>query len=44
VVMPPSTTFAGLPMGQRVHMLLCLGISQACWWAAIVIGFVNAEL
>jgi hypothetical protein len=44
VVMPPSTTFAGLPIGQRIHMLLCLGISQACWWAAIVIGFVNAEL
>ena len=44
VVMPPSTTFAGLPRGQRIHMLLCLGISQACWWAAIVIGFVNAEL
>ena len=44
VVMPPTTTFAGLPIGQRVHMLLCLAISQLCWWAAIVIGFVNAEL
>ncbi|MFF1250871.1 hypothetical protein ACFVYC_00010 [Pseudarthrobacter sp. NPDC058329] len=44
VVMPRSTTFASLPVGQRIHMLLCLGISQACWWAAIVIGFINAEL
>jgi hypothetical protein len=44
VVMPPTTTFAALPLGQRIHMLLCLGISQTCWWAAIVIGFVNAEL
>jgi hypothetical protein len=43
VVMPPTTTFAALPLGQRIHMLLCLGISQTCWWAAIVIGFVNAE-
>ena len=43
VVMPPTTTFAALPIGQRIHMLLCLGISQLCWWAAIVIGFVNAE-
>ena len=43
VVMPPTTTFAALPIGQRIHMLLCLGISQLCWWSAIVIGFVNAE-
>ena len=44
VVMPPATTFGDLRLGQRIHMLLCLGISQACWWAAIVIGFINAEL
>ena len=43
VVMPPKTIFAALPPGQRIHMLLCLGLSQACWWTAIVVGFVNAE-
>lgn len=43
LVMPPTTTFGALTPGQRFHMLSCLGISQACWWTAIVIGFVNAE-
>lgn len=43
LVMPPTTTFAALTPGQRFHMLSCLAISQACWWTAIVIGFVNAE-
>lgn len=44
VVMPPTTTFNNLPLGQRIHMLLCLSVSQACWWVAIVVGFINAEL
>ncbi|MFE4544843.1 hypothetical protein [Arthrobacter sp. NPDC056727] len=43
VIKDPTTTFAGLPVGQRIHMLLCLAISQVCWWTAIVVGFVNAE-
>lgn len=43
VVMPPTTSFAGLTVGHRIHMLSCLVISQVSWWAAIIIGFVNAE-
>jgi hypothetical protein len=43
LVMPPTTTFGALTPGQRFHMLSCLAISQACWWTAITIGFVNAE-
>ncbi len=41
--LPADTTFQGLATGQRVHLLLCLAISQACWWTAIIIGFINAE-
>lgn len=43
LVMPPTTTFGALTPGQRFHMLSCLTISQACWWTAIIIGFLNAE-
>lgn len=43
LVMPPTTTFRALTSGQRFHMLSCLTVSQACWWTAIVIGFINAE-
>lgn len=43
VVMPPTTSFAGLTAGHRIHMLSCLTVSQLSWWTAIIIGFVNAE-
>lgn len=43
VHLPPDTPFQGLTVGQRVHLLVCLVISQACWWTAIIIGFINAE-
>lgn len=43
VQLPPTTTFGGLPMGQRIHMLLGASISQAAWWTAILVGFVNAS-
>jgi hypothetical protein len=39
----PDASFRDLTAGQRVHLLLCLVISQLCWWTAIVIGFINAE-
>jgi hypothetical protein len=39
----PDASFKDLAVGQRVHLLLCLVISQLCWWTAIVIGFINAE-
>ncbi|MDQ0755367.1 hypothetical protein [Arthrobacter sp. B3I4] len=39
----PNSGFGVLSVGQRVHLLACLGISQACWWTAIIIGFINAE-
>lgn len=41
--LPPSTRFGALTTGQRIHMMACLAISQACWWTAIVVGFINAE-
>ena len=41
--LPAATTFAELSTGQRVHLLSCLAVSQACWWTAIIIGFINAE-
>jgi len=39
----PDASFKDLAAGQRVHLLLCLVISQLCWWTAIVVGFINAE-
>ena len=41
--LPPNTGFGALTTGQRIHMMACLAISQACWWTAIVVGFINAE-
>jgi hypothetical protein len=41
--LPTSSSFKDLTVGQRTHLLLCLVISQVCWWTAIVIGFINAE-
>jgi hypothetical protein len=40
--LPPESGFGALSVGQRTHLLVCLGISQACWWSAIIIGFINA--
>jgi hypothetical protein len=40
----PNASFRDLTTGQRFHMLSCLAISQLCWWTAIIIGFINAEL
>ncbi|MGZ4661193.1 MAG: hypothetical protein ACXVYB_07940 [Arthrobacter sp.] len=39
--LPSDASFADLTVGQRIHMMLCLVISQACWWTAIIIGFIN---
>jgi hypothetical protein len=41
--LPPDSSFGALSVGQRIHLLLSLTISQACWWTAIIIGFINAE-
>jgi len=41
--LPDDTAFRDLSLGQRVHLLACLVVSQACWWTAIIIGFINAE-
>ncbi|TQJ59879.1 hypothetical protein FBY30_2136 [Arthrobacter sp. SLBN-83] len=41
--LPEDTAFTGLSLGQRVHLLACLVVSQVCWWTAIIIGFINAE-
>lgn len=40
--LPGDASFQDLTVGQRTHLLVCLVISQACWWTAIVIGFINA--
>ncbi|MEO3934255.1 hypothetical protein WMO79_15780 [Micrococcaceae bacterium Sec7.4] len=40
--LPDDAVFTDLTIGQRTHLLVCLVISQACWWTAIVIGFINA--
>ncbi|WP_160664045.1 hypothetical protein [Pseudarthrobacter sp. ATCC 49987] len=40
--LPDDAVFKDLTIGQRTHLLVCLVISQACWWTAIVIGFINA--
>jgi hypothetical protein len=39
--LPSDASFADLTVGQRIHMMLCLVISQVCWWTAIIIGFIN---
>ena len=41
VRLPPTTSFSGLPMGQRIHLMLGAAISQAAWWTAIIVGFIN---
>ena len=40
--LPGDARFADLSTGQRTHLLVCLVISQACWWTATVVGFLNA--
>jgi hypothetical protein len=40
--LPAKAAFMDLPPGQRIHLVSCLVISQACWWTAIIIGFINA--
>lgn len=40
--LPSDASFRDLAAGQRAHLLTCLVISQACWWTAVVIGFINA--
>ena len=42
VRLPDRASFKDLAVGQRTHLLVCLVISQACWWTAITIGFINA--
>jgi hypothetical protein len=39
--LPADAAFRDLTVGQRTHLIVCLVISQACWWTAIVIGFIN---
>lgn len=40
--MPAGTKFGDVPPGMRVHLLICLAISQTCWWTAMVVGFINS--
>ncbi|MFP5316538.1 MAG: hypothetical protein ACLGHS_14340, partial [Actinomycetes bacterium] len=40
--MPAGTKFGDVPPGMRVHLLICLTISQTCWWTAMVVGFINS--
>lgn len=40
--MPAGTRFGDVPFGMRVHLLICLAISQTCWWTAMIIGFINS--
>lgn len=40
--LPDDAPFKDLSAGQRTHLLVCLVISQASWWTAITIGFINA--
>jgi len=42
VRLSPLTSFSQLPVGQRLHMMLGATISQAAWWTAIIVGFINA--
>ena len=41
--LPAGAAFTDLTVGQRVHMVSCLVISQLCWWTAIIIGFINGQ-
>lgn len=41
--LPAAAAFTDLTVGQRVHMMSCLAISQLCWWTAIIIGFINGQ-
>lgn len=40
--LPDDAVFKDLTIGQRTHLLVCLVISQACWWTAIAIGFIKS--
>ncbi|WP_299166546.1 hypothetical protein [uncultured Arthrobacter sp.] len=41
--MPAGTRFGDVPGGMRVHLLICLALSQTCWWTAMVVGFINSS-
>ena len=41
--LPSGSSFTDLPVGQRLHMMSGLVISQLCWWTAIIIGFINGQ-
>ncbi len=41
--MPAGTKFGDVPAGMRVHLLICLAISQTCWWTAMIVGFINSS-
>lgn len=41
--LPAKARFTDLAFGQRAHLVICLVISQVCWWTAITIGFINAS-
>ena len=41
--LPADAAFTDLSLGQRMHLVSCLVVSQLCWWTAIIIGFINAQ-
>lgn len=42
--MPRGTRFADMGPGIRFRMLTAMSVSQASWWTAIVVGFINSSL
>ncbi|MFF2842926.1 hypothetical protein [Paenarthrobacter sp. NPDC057981] len=41
---PPGTRFVDLARRLRIRLMITAGISQACWWTAVLIGLVNSTM
>jgi hypothetical protein len=44
LALPACTRFGELGRRLRLRLLVALSISQACWWAAVLIGLINSTL
>lgn len=40
----PGTRYVGLGRRLKIRLMVTAGISQACWWTAVLIGLVNSTL
>jgi hypothetical protein len=44
LALPAHTRFGELGRRLRLRLMVALSVSQACWWAAVLIGLINSTL